>query len=170
MRGAGAHRSGQPTNQRGFRGERACSWFKRRVPRKSVTTSQSWFKCVSHCYENTRGLPTRLRCGVTLRGHRHCRHCFVFFLKGARIGSFRLGIFRIAESPGVWGRERHFSGDVRDSEVTGHSSGVRATPQSLRACVCVRLECGELFKKKKKITIQRPMSVCARSCPCSSAL
>lgn len=63
-----------------------------------------------------------------------------FFLKGARIGSFRLGIFRIAESPGVWGRERHFSGDVRDAEVAGHSSGVRATPQSRdtsSVCVCV---------------------------------
>lgn len=170
MRGAGAHRSGQPTNQRGFRGERACGWFKRRVPRKSVTTSQSWFKCVSHCYENARGLPTRLRCGVTLRGRRHCRHCFGFFfffsLKArelVHVDSAFFGSPSLLESGGASAISRETSETRR---LRCHSSGVRATPQSRdtsSVCVCVCDQNVVNSSKKKNKSQFRGQCLCARA-------
>lgn len=101
-----ANRQSRPTNQRGLLGERACGRFKRRVARKSVTTSQSWFKCVSHCYENAWGLPTRRQWCLLI--------CWYIFF------SFPLGIFRITESRWVKGHGRHSSGDVRYLEVASH--------------------------------------------------
>lgn len=51
-------------------------------------------------------------------------------LKGARFVWFPLAIFRMTKSLGVSERERHSSGDVRDSEFVGHFSAFRATLQS----------------------------------------